>query len=90
MNPIEDIYKQTLKMLIFLVAMIALCRFTSGYFGIVMVLMGIGCAAANKLGWALVYFVIMPFFVVMNPGILPKNSSNDTIQIGINTDNVYS
>ena len=75
MNPVEGIYKQTRKMIIFTVVMIALCRFTKGYFGIVMVAMGIGCAAANKFGWSLVYFVIMPFFVIMNPGILPKSSA---------------
>ena len=69
-----NIYKQTGKMLLFTVAMILLCRFTKGYFGIVMVAMGIGCAAANRLGWSLVYFAILPFFVVLNAGILPKST----------------
>ena len=70
-----NIYKQTFKMVLFTVAAILLCRFTHGYFGVVMTLMGVMCAAADKLGWALVYFVIMPFFVVMNPMVLPKETS---------------
>lgn len=69
-----SIYKQAGKMLVFTILAILLCRFSKGYFAPVFVLVGVWCAFANKLGWALVFFVLMPFFVILNPGILPKES----------------
>lgn len=69
-----NIYKQTGKMLAFTILAILLCRFSKGYFAPIFVLVGVWCAFANKLGWALVFFVLMPFFVILNPGILPKES----------------
>ena len=38
-------------------------------------LIGVCLAFANNLGWALVFFVMMPFFVILNPGILGARSS---------------
>ena len=38
----------------------------------VLVLIGVICAFCGKLGWALVFFVLMPFFVILNPGVMPK------------------
>ena len=38
-------------------------------------LIGVLCAAANNLGWALVFFVLMPFFVILNPAIVGNESS---------------
>ncbi len=70
----QNIYKQTAKMLVFTVASILLCRFSAGYLTPVFVLAGVLCAFLNHLGWALVFFVLMPFFVILNPGVLPKDN----------------
>lgn len=70
-----NIYKQTAKMVLLTILAIALCRFTNGYFAPVFVLAGVWCAFASIVGWALVFFVLMPFFVILNPGLLPKDSA---------------
>ena len=70
-----DIYKLTFRMVTFTVLAIALCRLTSGAIMPVFTLIGVYLALANKLGWALVFFVMMPFFVILNPGILGARSS---------------
>ena len=70
----QNIYKQTAKMLLFIVASILLCRFTEGYFVPVLVFIGVICAFSSKLGWALVFFVLIPFFVILNSGVMPKAS----------------
>ena len=70
-----DIYKLTFRMVVFTVLSIALCRVTRGYIMPVLTLVGVFMALANKLGWALVFFVMMPFFVIINPGILGARSS---------------
>ena len=68
----QNIYKQTAKMLAFTAAAILLCRLTGGYFVPVLVLIGVICASFSKFGWALVFFVLMPFFVILNSGVMPK------------------
>lgn len=70
-----NVYKQTGKMLVFTILSILLCKLTKGYFVPFFVLLGVWCAFSNKLGWALVYFVLMPYFVILNPAIFPKGSS---------------
>ena len=69
------IYKLTFRMTVFTVLAIALCWLTRGYIMPVFMLIGVLCAAANQLGWALVFFVMMPFFVVLNPAIVNNESS---------------
>ena len=71
----QSIVKQTAKMLAFTVASILLCKLSRGYFVPVFVLAGVLCACASKLGWALVFFVLMPFFVILHPAVLPKAGS---------------
>lgn len=70
-----NIYKQTAKMVAFTVVSLLLCRLSKGYFTPIFVLAGVWCAFSSKIGWALVYFVLMPFFVIINPGIFPKNNA---------------
>ena len=70
----QNIYKQTAKMLVLIVASILLCRFSDGYLTPVFALVGVLCAFLNHLGWALVFFVLIPFFVILNPGVLPKDN----------------
>ena len=70
----QNIYKKSAQLLLLTVAAIALCNVTGGYFTPVIALAGVLCAFANKLGWALVVFVLMPFFVILNPLVLPKDN----------------
>ncbi len=65
-----DIYKLTARMVVFLVLMIGLCRLTKGYIMPVYTFVGVLCAFANHLGWSLVFFVLMPFFTVINPAFV--------------------
>ena len=79
MNPVgyfkdTGIYKLTVRMVFFTVLMIGLCRLTSGYIMPAYTLIGTLCALANQLGWALVFFVIMPFFAIMNPALVGNES----------------
>ena len=62
-----DIYKLTGRMVVFVVLMIALCRLTRGYIMPLYAIVGACCAFANYLGWSLVFFVLIPFFAVLNP-----------------------
>lgn len=62
-------------MVVFTVLMIGLCRLTRGYIMPVYTLIGVLCAFANQLGWALVFFVLMPFFVILNPALVGNESS---------------
>ena len=62
-------------MVVFTVLMIGLCRLTRGYIMPVYTLAGALCAFANHLGWALVFFVMMPFFAIINPAIIGNQSS---------------
>lgn len=69
------IYKLTLWMTVFTVLAIAVCWLTHGYIMPVYALIGVLCAVTNHLGWALVFFVLMPFFVVLNPALVNNESS---------------
>lgn len=71
----DDIYRQVLKMLLFTVAAMVLMRVTRGLILPIFILIGVAMVIQNKLGWALVYFVLFPFFVCLNPAIVPKTSS---------------
>ena len=62
-------------MVVFTVLMIGLCRLTSGYIMPVYTLAGALCAFTSHLGWALVFFVMMPFFAIINPAIIGNQSS---------------
>lgn len=70
-----DIYKQTLKMLGFTVLTILLARVTRNYILPLYVAAGLICVLTNKLGWALVYYVLFPFYVILNPAVFPKVGS---------------
>lgn len=70
----SGIYKQTFKMTIFTALLIAFCWLSRGYIMPVYTLVGVLFACANRLGWALVFFVLMPFFVVLNPAIVGNES----------------
>lgn len=70
-----DIYKLTFRMVVFTVLSIALCRLTRGYIMPVYTLIGVCMAFANNLGWSLVFFVMMPFFAILNHGITGAASS---------------
>ena len=70
-----DIYKQTFKMLMFTVLSILLARVTRNYILPLYVAAGLICVLTNKLGWALVYYVLFPFYVILNPSVMPKVGS---------------
>lgn len=70
-----DIYKLTARMVVFTVLMIGLCRLTRGYIMPVYTIVGALCAFTSQIGWALVFFVIMPFFAIINPMIIGNQSS---------------
>ncbi len=70
-----DIYKQTFKMLMFTVLSILLARVTKNYILPLYVAAGLICVLTNKLGWALVFYVLFPFYVILNPALLPKAGS---------------
>ena len=70
-----NIYKATLRMFFFVCLMIGLCRLTRGYIMPIYTLVGVCCAFGNHLGWALVFYVMMPFFVILNPALVGNESS---------------
>ena len=70
-----DIYKLTARMVVFTGLMIVLCRLTRGYIMPVYTLAGALCAFTSHIGWALVFFVMMPFFAIINPAIIGNQSS---------------
>ena len=70
-----DIYKLTFRMVALIVLTIVLSRVTRGYIMPVLALLGVCLAFANNLGWALAFFVMMPFLAVLNPGIIGARSS---------------
>ncbi len=69
-----NIYKLTLRMFILTCVMIGLCWLSRGYITPVYTLIGVCFALANQLGWALVFFVMMPFFAVLNPALVGNES----------------
>ena len=66
--------KQIIKMIAFIVSVMALCRLTHDIILPVLVVLGVWYALAGKIGWALVYFVLFPFLIMVNPGLLPKDT----------------
>ena len=69
-----NIYKLTARMIVFTGLMMGLCWVTRGYIMPVYALIGVLVAIANQLGWALVFFVLMPFFVILNPAVTGNES----------------
>lgn len=59
---------------VFIFLAIVLCRVTKGVFAWFLVLLGLGWATSNKLGKAVSCYMLFPFFVIMNPMILTKNT----------------
>ena len=66
-----NFYKQSFRILAILVALILGIRFTAGFLSVVVVLVGIGAALGNRRGLALAIYLLLPFFLTMNPLILP-------------------
>ena len=50
------------------------CRLTKGAFAWFLALLGLNWAMNNQLGKAVSCYMLFPFFVIMNPMILPKNT----------------
>lgn len=67
-------YKRVAKLLAFLVGVMLLCRATNDAALPVVVIVGLWCTVSRRIGWALVFFALFPFLVVVNPGILPKET----------------
>ena len=63
-----------LRSAVFIFLAIVLCRVTKGVFAWFLVLLGLGWATSNKLGKAVSCYMLFPFFVIMNPMILTKNT----------------
>lgn len=78
---ISPFYKQVIKMIAFIVTSMALCRFTHDAILPIMVIAGVWCALAGKVGMSLVYFTFFPFLVMVNPGLLPKDTVWATLSL---------
>lgn len=68
-------------MIAFIVASMTLCRFTHDAILPIMGIAGVWCALAGKVGMSLVYFVFFPFLVMVNPGLLPKDTVWATLSL---------
>lgn len=64
--------KDVAKTVITLALAILACRFSRGYFSVVIVALGLIWAFQDKVSLAFACFVLCPYMVVMNPFILPK------------------
>ena len=70
-----EIYKKSFGMLCWMLFSLALMKFTNGYYGIVLTLLGVCFAFAGKVGWAICHYILFFSMVIINPIILPKEGS---------------
>ena len=68
----QNINKQVMKMVVFIVLTLVLGKLSAGYILPVFAFAGIVLALFSKLAWALVIFAFMPFLAELNPALLPK------------------
>lgn len=64
--------RSVIKCMTVLALSIAACRFTSGYFAVVMAVLGIGWALSNRIGRALACYAFFPLLIVLDQGILQQ------------------
>ncbi len=69
----NPLYRATGKYILFYLLTIALCRVTNDFFALVIVLLGVATALANKPGRALIFFLFLPFMGLINPMIFPRS-----------------
>ena len=62
----NPLYRATGKYILFYLLTIALCRVTNDFFALVIVLLGIATALANKPGRALIFFLFLPFSQILH------------------------
>ena len=68
----DTFYFQSLKLLFVIALNVALARFTSGYSCIIIVIVGVYYAFANKPGVAICSYLLLPLMLVVSPQIVPK------------------
>lgn len=71
----RSFYKQAMKMLVVMVAIILGIRFTMGFLAILVAIAGVFAALANRRGMALSIYLLLPFVVTINPMILPGSAA---------------
>lgn len=67
----QNLWKDVFKVLAAFVVAIVLCRFTGGYFSLVMAMAGLIWAISGKQGKALACMAFFPLLVVFNRDLLP-------------------
>ena len=70
----EGLLRNAIRSAMFIFFAIVACRLTKGAFAAFLVLMGLNWAMSNQLGKAVSCYMLFPFFVIMNPMILPKTT----------------
>lgn len=65
-------YIQALRLFLLIVVSVALCRFTNGWFSVVIVLTGILAAFRERYGVAICCYAFLPLLVVINPLLVPR------------------
>lgn len=75
------IYVQAAKMAAFIVVSLVLARFTRGGFAAMIALAGIFFAAGQKTGPAICCYIFLPFCVVVNPSLVPKDGMIWTLSL---------
>jgi hypothetical protein len=65
-------FPKVVKLALFIILSIFLCRVTQGYFAAVLAFLGFFWAITNKQDKAVACYMLFPFLVIMNPFILPK------------------
>lgn len=67
----RNFYKDSIKTAFLLVLLLAGLRFSHGFLAIGIVLTGLIASFQNKRGLALAIYLLLPFFVIFNPLIVP-------------------
>ena len=68
----QKLYKDVATIAVLLVLAMVLCRFSKGYFTLVLAMLGVSWACSQAYGKALICFAIFPLLVVIDSAILPK------------------
>lgn len=75
MNELDrELFRSVMRSAMFIFFAIVACRLTKGAFAWFLALMGLSWAMNNQLGKAVSCYMLFPFFVIMNPMVLPKNT----------------
>lgn len=68
----DPLIRDVLKMFCVVVGMIVLMRLTKGFFGVVMLALGVWFAITRNISKALMFYVLYPFFAILNGMVCPQ------------------